>query len=90
MGTFALQLWDLFLFIPLDDSAGKIIRQEIIPAVAHLRQMFPLVLDSLFPPFFLEYYKFSAGQRLDCTNVTAFDKYISGAFIFKCVDLFAC
>lgn len=49
-----------------------IIRREIIPGVAHLRQRFPLCLSNIFPRDFLAAGYF--GQQFDCTDLNLNDE----------------
>ena len=58
--------------IPIEDTpAGRKIKSEIIPAVAHLRQVYPLKLHFVFPSHFLDSF---SSQEIDCTDLALNDQ----------------
>lgn len=66
-----------------DNSTGKIIRSEIIPGIAHLRQRFPLSLGNIFPEDFLAAGHF--GQKFDCTDLNLNDEIFARYSVVKYV-----
>lgn len=65
---------------------GRTIRDVIIPAIAHLRQLFPLSMNKVLPLVFLDHPTHSFARTLDCTNISESENYFhSYRFIFKYV-----
>jgi len=63
----------------LDTPVGRKIKQEIILAIAHLRQLYPLKFHLIFPVTFLDC--LFPNQELDCTdlrkNNEVFNKFMN-------------
>ena len=56
-----------------DSHIGRKIKNEIIPAIAHLRQLYPLKLNLVFPSHILD--GLFANQEIDCTDLSQNDKF---------------
>lgn len=66
-------------------SIGKQIQHELIPAIAHLCQLYPLRVDNIFSSDFLNPFKFNRGlSSFDCTDLIK-SNIIFNAFLFKWV-----
>ena len=55
-----------------DTAAGRKIKSDIIPAVAHLCQLYPLKLHLVFPSHFLDIS--FPNQEIDCTDLALNDQ----------------
>lgn len=56
-----------------DSVIGKKVKESLIPAIVHLRKVYPLSLDLFFTPSFVA----SAGEgvKLDSTDLEASDQF---------------
>lgn len=72
----------------IDTPLGRVIRDIIIPAIAHLRQLFPLKMDQVLPAVFLNDIRTSCAKTIDCTDIAATEAYFhSRLFVYKYVGL---
>lgn len=67
-----------------DSPAGYLVRKAVIPAVAHLRQLYPLRLNMVFPTPMLDL--LNADGSVDCTDIGQSDA-VFNTFIYQCVSL---
>lgn len=70
-------------FFP-DSPLGRLIKEEIIPAIALLRQKYPLSMTIFFPTEFLQmFYQY---QDVNCTNLVVSDTIFDSFITFKYVQ----
>jgi hypothetical protein len=65
-----------------DSPIGRKIKDQIIPAIAHLRQLYPLKLNLVFPSSILN--GLFSNPEIDCTDLSQND-YVFNQFMYQCV-----
>jgi hypothetical protein len=65
----------------VDSAYGTLIKKELIPAIAHLRTIYPLRVSLFFPVAFLEI--FGVDPDLDCTNLMTTDAFFDSIYLYK-------
>ena len=63
-----------------DSALGRKVCDSIIPAVVHLRQLYPLKMDMIFPATFLNTQSWIT--ELDCTNLAQTDEFFD-SFVYQ-------
>lgn len=72
-------------YMNIDDSIGRQVTNELIPGIAHLRQLYPLCLDGIFPKEFLEPFctaGYLPSHAFDCTDLLKCDMTFN-TFVYK-------
>ena len=69
------------LIFLLDSTFGTLIKKELIPAIAYLRETYPLRVTLFFPAAFLEVFCINA--ELDCTNLMTTDVFFDAIYLYK-------
>jgi hypothetical protein len=80
-----------YLIFYLDSPHGVLVKEEIIPVVAFLRQKYPLCIGMFFPTAFLKtVYCPREGTNLsvnlstvDCTDLSVTDFIFDSIYIYK-------
>jgi len=65
-----------------DSPIGRKIKDQIIPAISHLRQLYPLKLNLVFPSPILD--NLFSNPEIDCTDLAQND-YVFDQFMYQCV-----
>ncbi|KAF8905587.1 hypothetical protein CPB84DRAFT_1676492, partial [Gymnopilus junonius] len=70
-----------FIRFPSKSPLGMLIRKNVIPAIAMLRQKYPLRMTCFFPTEFLQ--SFYVTQDVNCTNLVTTDTIFDSFKLFK-------